>query len=732
MMKRAAALFLLLAAPVFAAEETKDTAFDFANGLYARRMYAPAAAEYEKYIAANPASLDLASARFRLADSTFFTKDYKRSAALFEVFVQEFPKDERLPTALFRIGTSKFHLGDFPAASRIFSELSSQVSDRRLRAGTLFYQAKIHDAKEEPAKSVEILKEVFQNFPDTEYAAYAGLLIGERAIKEGKTREALEIYKIVSEKTEPAAVVKEAELRTAGLYYRQKEYDKAKGYFQRVFGSAQASQRLRERAITGLFYCDLRAGDLESALGHFEKEKGFIETSAVHSEVRYIVASLMASKNEAEKPLALIEQDLSDPKTPAWVTDAALFLKARILTGKGQSDPALVELAKLIDKNSPRMGQAYLEKARILRGLKRDAEAITAYEAVAENAGFAYRDALFEAGTLYLEIGEASKARGSFQKYVDQTPALSEFKKGANDDALYKLGFASANVYRFKEAAEAFQAIIEGHPDSKLVVEAIYGAAANFENAGALKEAIPFYEKLVRVHPDHPLSKETLSRLGSLYVRVQDLDKAAAFYQEILIDGKKDIPVTSDAAFWLVQYLLDNGKFENARKVLAELPSRFPNEDYRHETAYFTGEAFLGIKDTAKAGESFSEALALKPQGPYAPHAYLGMGLARAAAGDTTGAEAKFNEALAFDDEPEVAARARFEIASLRLKAGDFAEAAKAYMLVAVLFDHPRYSAEALYQAGQCFAKAGQAEDSQKALTELKTRYPNSEWARRA
>ncbi|MGH6821792.1 MAG: tetratricopeptide repeat protein, partial [Methylocella sp.] len=273
---------------------------------------------------------------------------------------------------------------------------------------------------------------------------------------------------------------------------------------------------------------------------------------------------------------------------------------------------------------------------------------------------------------------------------------------------------------------------VEKYPDSELYVESLYGTAANFENAGDLKEALPLYEKLVRAHPEHALSKETLSRLGSLYVRAQDFEKAADFYQGILIDGKKDIAVTPDAAFWLIQYLLDKGKFENAQKALAVLQERFPNEDYRHETAYFMGEALLGMKDPPKAGDYYSQALALKPQGPYAPHALLGTGLARAAAGDAAGAEAKFNEALVFDDEPEVAARARFEIANLRLKAGDFAEAAKAYMLVAVLFDHPLYSAEALYQAGQCFAKAGQAEDSQKALMELKTRYPNSDWARKA
>lgn len=727
MMKRALALLFLLSVPAFAADEARDTALDFANGLYARKMYAPAAAEYEKFIAANPASPELGSARFRLADSVFFMRDYRRAAALFETFVTEFPKDERVPTALFRIGTSKFHLGDLPAAARIFSEVSGQISDRRLRAGALFYQAKIHDAKGDPAKGLEALKAVFQDFPETEYAAYAGLLLGERYIKEGRTREALEAYRSVSEKSEPALVVNEAKLRTASLHYRQNEFVRARTTYQQVF-EASSAQRLRERAAMGLFYCDLRTGDLEGALARFEKEKIFLAASAVQSEVRYAVASLLAAKKETERPLALIEEVLSDPKTPGWVKDAALFLKAGLLVSSGRSEAALAELSKVTEGNSPRAGQAHFEKARLLRGLKRDAEALAAYEAV-DGSAAVYRDALFEKGTLYLELNEAPKAREAFQKYLDLTPALPEFKKTAGDEALYKLGFASANVYRFKEAAEAFQAILEGVPDSKLTVEAVYGAAANFENAGMVKEALPLYEKLVRAYPEHALSKETLARLGSLYVRAGDLEKAAALYEEILIDGKKDIPVTSDAAFWLVQYFLDHGKFENARRALAGLPPRFPDTDYRHEIAYFSGEASLGLKDTAQAGASFAEALSLKPQGPYAPHALLGAGLARAAEGDDAGAEAKFNEALAFDDEPEVAARARFEIASLRLKAGDLPEAAKAYMLVAVLFDHPRYSAEALYQAGQCFAKAGQAEDAQKAFTELKTRYPKSEWA---
>jgi TolA-binding protein len=139
----------------------------------------------------------------------------------------------------------------------------------------------------------------------------------------------------------------------------------------------------------------------------------------------------------------------------------------------------------------------------------------------------------------------------------------------------------------------------------------------------------------------------------------------------------------------------------------------------------------MGRKDYPKALENYSEAIRLKPDGSYAPHAHLGSGIAYLAMGDMVAAEKEFNEAIAFDHEIKITMRARFEIANNRIREKNYMEAAKGFMRVAILYDDPKYTPLALYKAGECFVRIQRTEDAMKAFEELKTRYPNSKWAKK-
>src|SRR6185503_9220766 len=94
-----------------AGQTDSSTTLDFANGLYARKMYGPAITEYEKFLKQNPESPESGSARFRYADSYYFTKDYAAAIAHFEYFLSRHPDDKRVPMARFRLGTARFYQG---------------------------------------------------------------------------------------------------------------------------------------------------------------------------------------------------------------------------------------------------------------------------------------------------------------------------------------------------------------------------------------------------------------------------------------------------------------------------------------------------------------------------------------------------------------------------------------------------------------------------------------------
>ena len=118
--------------------QNSSGSLDFANGLYARKMYGPAISEYQKFIQASPESADAASAYYRLAESYYFLKEYAKAINSFESFRSKFPTDERSLAALLRIGTAQYFLKNYPAAHRVFSDIAAVKADDNIQAGALF------------------------------------------------------------------------------------------------------------------------------------------------------------------------------------------------------------------------------------------------------------------------------------------------------------------------------------------------------------------------------------------------------------------------------------------------------------------------------------------------------------------------------------------------------------------------------------------------------------------
>jgi len=678
--------------------DASSTTLDFANGLYARKMYAPAISEYEKFIQANPASPEVASARFRAADSYYFMKDYPSAISRFKAFLKDFPKDKRTQAAEFRIATAHYALKNYPPAIRTYLKLSKNAQDTALKSASLFYLAKSFDERGKPDKSVKAFRQIVEQYPNSEYSAYAAVVIGDAYLRLKNYAEAARDYRFAADKDIPIEVVTEARFRAAEIYFSLKNYESAAEYYEKILkpsettgdltrSETQRISELKEKSILGLFYCDRAAQDLEKAQRRLASQKALIDKGALKSEILYVFAGLLADKKNYDKALQVLAE---------------------------------------ADKNPPGSARAYFEKAKLLQELGRDTQATRAAfldylkkypsDSNAPKAALALVEMTLDAGDFE---GAATQAQDFIKKYLS-----------LQDRAYHKLGVALTGQKKYKEAFEAFGTVTSKYPESTLRAESLYGAAIAFENLERYKEALGFYQKIIMDFPDHPLYKEALVRLAYNDLTLGDFEAASALYQDILLN-KPSVPINLDSVFWLLQYELDHGRYDSMREILALLPARFPEQDTRHEVEFFMGESSLGLKDAPKAIEHYSKAVESKPDGRYVPYAYLGLGIAYEMQNKPVEAENNFNKVLGFDEEPKATARARFEIANLRLRSGDLLEAAKAFMLVAIFYDDPRYTPVSLYKAGECFSKLNNVDEAQKAFDELRNRYPKSAWVKK-
>lgn len=733
-------------------------------------MYGPAISEYEKFIQANPHSPELASARFRYADSYYFTKNYRSAIAYFEAFLRDFPSDKRASMARFRVGTSNYFLGAYDAAVRTFLGVVKEAPDPTIRSGALFYLAKSDESLGKPDKALPIYRQLTKGYPQSEYASYAAVAIGDFELAQKHPLAAAKAYELAAQKPTPIEIAREARFKAAEIYFSQKDYAKAKTYYGMVFDEntdAPDSRiaALKDKALTGLFYCDYYLGDLVSSDSRLRNAAPFIEKSSSRPDILLIAATLRDEKGQPAGALDLINLALTDPMLDADMKEKLLLKKSQVLQKTDQRQGALEAIEKIFQAKPQGSARAYFEKAQLLAAMGKPADALAGYKAVIADYGQSEYAAAsyYEAGRLAYKAGQTEAARNDFSACLKRFPqdpnaeksslelvqiSLDEKDFGAAltqcvafvqkypqsaflDIADYKEGVALAGLGRFKEAAAVFGDVTRNFRDSQLFVDALYGAATSLEQSGEFKASLPFYERIVNDYPDHALANDVLSRLGYLYIRSGEPEKMKALYVDILFN-RPHVRVRQEGVLWLLGYLVEHHDFSTVEKVVAILPQRFPGQDLSHEAQFFLGESAFGLKDYAGAMQHYSEAARLKPNGPYAAQAYLGMGLTAEATHAAASAEKYFGEALRFDQEVKVGARARLEMANIRFAAKDYKEAAKAYMLVAILYDDPRETPEALYRAAECFLRVNQIDDAQKAFAELASRYPKSVWARKA
>ncbi|MCG3176802.1 MAG: Outer membrane protein assembly factor BamD [Candidatus Omnitrophica bacterium] len=745
--------------------------FDFANGLYARKMYVPAAEEYRKYLESYPLSPQAASALFRRADSLFFLKEYQASLALFEDFTAKHATDKRADMARLRTASAHFALGRPRQAVVILTGLIGSAADPEVKAAARYYLAKSYQSSGRPGRAVRELLALCRDHAGTEYASYAAVELGEHHRSAGRLSAAEKAYRIAAANAEPAELRRTALYRLGEVLYARGQAAAAReSYLAAIeaFGSVQAlssaEEEMRHNALLGVFYCDLRSEDLAQAQRDATGPLApLIDKSPNEAEILYLLAVLHARQGLVEAAVQLTGVALERGGLKPEALQNTALLRAQLLTQRGETEAALKTLQDL-PPDVPDLLRVNYEKAELLRLTGRDQDALVHYRAIVDgHPDSVYAKAgYYQAGLLYLGAGYPNEARQMFGHFVDKYPSdpiaekagleivqidldaerYAEAEKGAlavlashpagehHDISLYKLGVAQAALSKMDEAASTFLRIASEHPGSFIVREALYGAATSYEAAGKLRQAVDCYDRMIALDDSDDDARHVLARLGPLYLDLGELDKAADLYLKALT-SRHDVALSEEQMYWLVQHLLDKSQYERMQQALAAVPARFPGSDLSHEIEFFMGESSIGLKKYAEALAHYRKAVELKPGGRFAAHAHLGAGLAAAAQGDAAAAGAAFNEALRFDQEIRIAMRARYEIAVLRHREGDLLEAAKAYMMVAILYDDPSYTPMALYKAGECFARADRPDESRKAYAEIVSRYPESEWARK-
>ena len=175
-----------------------------------------------------------------------------------------------------------------------------------------------------------------------------------------------------------------------------------------------------------------------------------------------------------------------------------------------------------------------------------------------------------------------------------------------------------ASIYQFnRDFADArlhYSAIINNHPASGIVPDAIYQIGRGHVQEANFSEAIKWFERALQQFPDHPVSKDATLQLASAYSRVGKFKEAVKRYQEYI--GKYPEDERIERAYLnIVDILRDEGEEIEAQKWAAKVQEVFKGKVPEAMALFAETRIYIARNDWAAALPGLEKLLLLPELG---------------------------------------------------------------------------------------------------------------------
>lgn len=143
--------------------------------------------------------------------------------------------------------------------------------------------------------------------------------------------------------------------------------------------------------------------------------------------------------------------------------------------------------------------------------------------------------AQYRIAELYESEGDATKAFDAYQKLITQYPDTPNFEKAIGRQVLIANAFLGGKKTKFfgleivpgSDRAEGmFTSILKNAPYSKNAPVAQFNLALTYERQGKLKEAAAAYQKVLDIYPNSSIADDALYQIGYIYMMVGESGKS--------------------------------------------------------------------------------------------------------------------------------------------------------------------------------------------------------------
>ena len=524
------------------------------DALYAGGQLAAAEGAYQDLRRQSPGTVEAAQAALGLGWVSFSRKDWPAAAQRFKVAGTELPLADAAE-AWLRGGDSLFNLGDHAGAQALYRLGTREGGPKDLRAqchlgaGWCAYRQKdFAGAYGEWGNAKDVAD-------DAQLRSEAAYWMGWALFRQGRWDEAAAGYAQLVVDFPQSHLVPDALVQQANSLQNGGHCDQAVALYQKVAQDWPTHPKAAD-ALHGLQLCYSALGRDEEAVA---AAKSFLKShadAAIAPQVQYQVAEhYLARKDYATAEKELDTLKASYPKSAVdlaatyWRGEARfknlkfneaiqdwkdlvsrepghpLAPRALFRTGLawyrlqeyGQAEAAFRQVLDAYGNTRDVAADARFNLGMTYKRMNRDADAVTAYQAVVQD----YPDselasmARIRIGYIYEDAGDSVRAAEAYRALA----AADKGKLGA--EAQYLLGDCLLAQKRNGEALLAYDAVGQAFPaEGGWVVTALAKSGELLESMGRDKDALERYERIVKLGGDPTWTASAQRRMDLVRARL--------------------------------------------------------------------------------------------------------------------------------------------------------------------------------------------------------------------
>jgi len=744
-------------------QPTDKRQLEYANALFARKMYDLAIPEYERYLSDYGSGSGRANAYFGLGESYRLLGKNGSARTNFQRVLDDFGGSEFAGPAAYALAVLAFSQKDFTAAQPLFHKAAAKSTDAAVALSAKYFEARCLESTKRADDALTLYLQVAE--AKSQYREDARSTAGAMLLARGRRIDALKQYDALASEAEKPAVKAESAVRAGLIALDLAVADRAKTDSAMAEKArtllqkgrvASDSGKWKGIAQAGLLRLEYQTGQFAQVVSDYKKSAEQLPDEA-KPEAMLLVGNSQRQLGHTQEAEGIYREIIEKFPSREEAKDA----RYQRLINIYNSDPnaVIAEVDEFLKTNpsGERADQAKLLKAEALYKQQRFADAAPLYEELraSELTPKLRAEAAYKLGWCHIQLKDVAGSIEALSYFLKTFPdhlqapsVLSQralaFQQNQNADAaIADLNFLIKNypgakereaaiqqkalllgeLNREPEMAQTFQQLLKEYPKSSAVAQANYYIGKAAFDSKDYKHAITSLDAARRLNREQYYNLATLRIILAHYYlrdRKPTMTEVDGF---LAASGNANVP--AEVLEWLgIEYYNDKN-YLMAEKYLSVL-ARIENPAVvKPDFWFYLGDVAGKLKHYDEAENAYSRYLQNSTDAAGKAKTLLALGATKIAAHKPDDAEKIAAEIMTLQPEGKVNAEARLLAGDVQFERQRFEDAGKAYAGVALLYDDPAITPRALDKAADAYRRAGKTEEADHVAKQLRDRYPN-------